>query len=44
MPKIEKELKLTRVNVNFPTPLVESKRVFIKVRCPNYSRLYTTFN
>ena len=23
MPKIEKELKLTRVNVNFPTPLVE---------------------
>ena len=23
MPKLENELKLTRVNVNFPTPLVE---------------------
>ena len=23
MPKIDKKLKLTRVNVNFPTPLVE---------------------
>lgn len=35
MPKIEKELKLTRVNVNFPTPLVERvKEYSLKLGVP----------
>ena len=28
MPKFEKELKLTRVNVNLPTPLVEKVKAY----------------
>ena len=35
MPKIEKELKLTRVNVTFPTPLVERvKEYSLKLGIP----------
>lgn len=35
MPKLEKELKLTRVNVNFPTPLVKRvKEYSLKLGVP----------